>query len=163
MKAQRCYKSARAKRWWNLAQAQKPDFVPRMVSELTVGHCKAMEILRFHESGDVYSQAYLDKLTEIAVALPGKTFYLYTKRLDDWDWSRFKALENTITINSRQHGLVNYGDEVALGVWRAAGALVCPVIPGSGSSISCNHGCKLCCSRALKKVVEARGVVFHKH
>jgi len=163
VKAERCYASARAKRWWNLAQAQRPDFVPRIVLELTEGHCKDIQLLRWHESGDVYSQTYLDKLTCVAGLVPGKTFYLYTKRLKDWDWSRFKAMENTITIDSLKYGPVNYGDEAQIGAWRAAGALVCPSTLGYGGKITCNHGCKLCCSRACKELVEARGVVFHKH
>ena len=163
MKAQRMYKSAREKRLWNFNHANMPDFVSRISTELASGHCKAIKILRWHESGDFYSQAYVDKVTQVVANLPDRVFYAYTKRLKDWDFTCLKARPNMILINSAQFGPVNYGDAVQVEAWRAAGALVCPAGGGAGQVISCNNGCNLCCSLKMKPIVEARGVVFHKH
>lgn len=163
MKAQRMYKSAREKRLWNLVQAGTPDFVLRMCTEMASGHCRGIKILRFHESGDFFSQQYVNRVAQIVANLPNRVFYAYTKRLKDWDFTCLKAQPHMILINSAQFGPVNYGDEAQVAAWKAAGALVCPATGGKGPVISCNNGCKICCSLKMKPIVEARGVVFHKH
>jgi hypothetical protein len=45
------------------------------------------EIHRIHESGDMYSQAYLNKWIEIAKQMPHVFFYTYTKAFK-WDYSQ---------------------------------------------------------------------------
>jgi len=163
MKAQRMYRSAREKRLWNFEQSKGVNFVFNVSVELASGHCKTAKIMRWHESGDFYSQAYVDKVTQIVANLPDRVFYTYTKRLKDWDFTCLKARPNMILINSAQFGPVNYGDEAQVEAWRRAGALVCPATGGKGPVISCNSGCNLCCSLKMKAIVEARGVVFRKH
>jgi hypothetical protein len=159
MKAQRMYTSARLKREWNLEESKKPDFVRRMVQELQQGHCKMRSIVRFHEAGDFYSQEYVDKVAIIAADCPKKTFYAYTKRLKDFDFSILQAQKNFILIDSTMYGPLNYGDEAQVAAWKAQGALVCP----ASETISCNNGCDICCSRAYKRVLQGRSVVFLKH
>lgn len=159
IKTEKLYKSAREKRAWNLIQSQMPDFVPRMVAEMTTGHCKKNQILRLHEGGEVYSQAYLDKLTEIADGIAPKTVYMYTKRLKDWDWTAFRSLANTVVIDSCHFGPINYGDKAQVAAWVAAGALVCP----ASKTITCNKGCDLCTNPVHKWDLESCGLVFHKH
>ena len=39
------------------------------------------DILRFHDSGDIYNQSYLEKIKKIAAKIPNKIVYMYTKSL----------------------------------------------------------------------------------
>ena len=68
----------------------RSDFVDVMVAELSR---KRKRVLRIHDSGDFYSQAYLDKWVDIAKRLPSFTFYCYTKSLN-LDWSEFDSMAN---------------------------------------------------------------------
>jgi hypothetical protein len=58
-------------------------FIPKAIEDLTrLKH----EIVRIHDAGDFYNQAYLDAWYEIARQFPKKFFYAYTKslHLDLW-------------------------------------------------------------------------------
>lgn len=158
-KAQRMYTSARLKREWNLEQSKRSDFVRNMVQELQQGHCKMRDIMRFHESGDFYSQEYVDKVAIIASDCPKKTFYAYTKRLNDFDFSIIRGLKNFVLIDSAMYGPLNYGDDAQVAAWEAKGALVCP----ASETVTCNSGCTLCTSKSNKALFETRSVVFRKH
>jgi hypothetical protein len=63
----------------NLWSTLRPDFVER-VSE-SIRSFKATHV-RIHDSGDFYSQQYVDAWTNVAKSLPGIVFYAYTKSLD---------------------------------------------------------------------------------
>jgi hypothetical protein len=63
----------------NLAATMEDSFVADMIQAL--GRRRSYNTVRIHDSGDFYSQSYLDKWIQIANALPGKTFYAYTKAL----------------------------------------------------------------------------------
>lgn len=58
------------------AQSKRADFVPKMIAELARRKC---DMVRLHDSGDFYNQAYLYKWIEVAKAYPGKVFFAYTK------------------------------------------------------------------------------------
>lgn len=75
-KAERMYKSAREKRELNLEFTKHPDFVALMVAEI---HMRKLQMVRFHESGDVYAQVYLDKIFVICTLCPDVKFLMYTK------------------------------------------------------------------------------------
>jgi hypothetical protein len=62
----------------NLESTRRPDFAAMAIVDL--GAISA-RLVRVHDSGDFYSQAYLDAWFEVARAFPGKTFYAYTKSL----------------------------------------------------------------------------------
>src|SRR5262245_49575789 len=62
----------------NLALTQSEGFVAAIMADL--GRIR-QSIIRVHDSGDFYSQAYLDQWSAIARAVPGKRFYAYTKSL----------------------------------------------------------------------------------
>lgn len=76
IKAERMYKAVLPYRERNFELSKSPDFVSRMVQEINAGKFKC---IRIHESGDFYNQEYLNKWKEIARALPGVTFFAYTK------------------------------------------------------------------------------------
>lgn len=84
MKAERCYKSAREKRIKNWDSSKSDNFVQSILSEI-----KKHKLIRvrIHESGDFYSQEYLDKWTEICTQCPDVTFLAYTKTFNLFDFS----------------------------------------------------------------------------
>ena len=65
-------------REFNLEQSKGPDFVRHAVADLA---SIKQSIIRIHDSGDFYSQEYLDKWATVAGFYPHKTFYAYTKSL----------------------------------------------------------------------------------
>ena len=82
--AKGCYALAGAYRFFNVAQA----FGRRLALTLTVEFVDTMlkdidesraERIRIHDSGDFYSEEYLDKWLEIVRARPSLQFYAYTK------------------------------------------------------------------------------------
>lgn len=79
--------NVRATRESNLNKSQESDFVQNAIDDL--GKIK-QKLIRVHDSGDFYNQAYLDKWIAIAVACPEKVFYAYTKSLH-LDFSRLPA------------------------------------------------------------------------
>jgi|TARA_R100000049_G_C1904406_1_gene53469 hypothetical protein len=76
-------------------------FVPVAVKELTIRKHKGKHIkyVRWHVSGDVYSQGYLEKLVEIARQVPQVEFFMYTKSTS-LDWTGWEKLPNTVVIHS---------------------------------------------------------------
>jgi hypothetical protein len=64
----------------NLMLSQSADFAPLIVADLN--RMRSIDTVRIHDSGDFYSQDYLDKWATVARALPHLTFYAYTKSLN---------------------------------------------------------------------------------
>lgn len=77
------YKAAVAKRAMNYTRSMQSDFVGALALEIEALRCSRV---RFHESGDVYDQTYLDKLYMVCRICKGVEFLMYTK---SWhlDWS----------------------------------------------------------------------------
>lgn len=86
--------AAVARRMENLTATQGPDFVPAFLTALIDS---GADIVRVHDSGDFYSQQYLDAFFLIARCVPHVTFYAYTKSLH-LNWS--KCPENFRMIQS---------------------------------------------------------------
>ena len=101
-KSQRMYKTAAAKRMRNYIASQRPDFVEKITAELlaplrkgrvmkaispvrTAAACIASH--RWQESGDVYSQMYLDKIFQVCRNTPRIIHLMYTKSFH-LDWSK---------------------------------------------------------------------------
>lgn len=60
----------------NLEMTKRADFVELATTELKY---RCTPIVRFHESGDFYSEDYIDKCMELAIRNPQIMFYGYTK------------------------------------------------------------------------------------
>lgn len=75
-KAERMYKAVLPYRTRMLTLTKLPTFAGLMTAEIIKSKCS---VIRIHEAGDFYEQAYLDKWLEIARALPAVQFYCYTK------------------------------------------------------------------------------------
>ena len=79
LKAEKQYKNVVPQaRKRNLKASQQESFVSDMIGLITKNERKAKQF-RVHESGDFYSQEYLDKWFLIAKEFPSITFYAYTK------------------------------------------------------------------------------------
>ena len=98
------------KRWnRNLEMTKADNFVELSTIELKY---KATPIVRFHESGDFYSDEYIDKCFDLAVANPDIKFYGYTKNKNAL---KLNALANVNIIYSFIDTIIgevrNYGTQ----------------------------------------------------
>jgi hypothetical protein len=75
-KAEKMYKGVYPCRNENYLDSKREDFVDLMVA--MIGKKKS-DLFRIHESGDWYSQEYLDKWFDICKALPKVRFLAFTK------------------------------------------------------------------------------------
>lgn len=117
-----------------LAASQQPDFAQRIISELSSTR-RSARVVRLHESGEFYSQAYVDQWLTIAQALPNFTFYAFTKRLAHFDFSQLSALPNFILINSLHFGGLNYGPTSSA----PTNAFICPSSQGAICGTTCTY------------------------
>lgn len=85
-KASRCYPQVMPFRMSNFEASKQPNFVQSIIDELKA-HNKPVTFFRIHESGDFYSQEYLDKWIEIALFFPAIKFLAFTKSFS-LDFSR---------------------------------------------------------------------------
>jgi hypothetical protein len=155
-KAQRIYKQVLPSRERNLTASMSATFVAEMVVEIEKAIRKGkVSAVRVHEAGDFYSQAYIDSWHQIAQYVPTITFYAYTKRKNNFDFSALEGLDNFVLIDSTKFGPVNYGDGQFVQSLIAQGAFLCP----ASETVSCNNGCDIC----LRKSAQYYGVAFHKH
>ena len=154
-KAERMYKAVRAMRKRNFEASKRPDFVDTLVREIDDNH---LTLVRFHEDGDVYSQAYLNKLFEVCERSRSTTFLMYTRSSHlDWGytpknlvvyWSQDKTSTRPIPKGGRIAYMVAKGDQPP------AGYVTCK--PGSEHNY-CGESCNICW------MGKAKGVYFDQH
>lgn len=133
-------------------QSLLPSFVDAIISELTSTRRKSRTV-RIHESGEFYSQEYIDKWTSIATQLPQFTFYAFTKRLTDFDFSHLMSLPNVVIIDSLMYGKLNYAPVNQL----LPNVFTCPST--LGKSVTCGVSCRYC----MSKSAQTNGIQFVKH
>jgi hypothetical protein len=80
----------------NYEFSKSKEFVKVIAAEIVN---RQIYIIRIHDTGDFYSQEYLDKWTLLAKHLKPTRFYAYTKSLQ-LDFSKFTKLSNTKIIKS---------------------------------------------------------------
>lgn len=155
-----CYSLKEQVRFPSVAKARQtryeatlqPDFHTKVIAELSKLR-KPPKHFRLHASGEFYNQPYVNSWYKIASAHPSITFYAYTKRLRDFDFSKLKSLPNVVIIDSFHYGGLNYGP-----LSRApSNAVICP--QGEDKSITCGVSCQLC----MNKSIEQTGVFFKQH
>jgi hypothetical protein len=152
MREEQRFPSVKQARQLRYEAALQPDFASRIKAELNAKR-KLPKHFRIHSSGEFFSQPYVNAWVSIAKAFPQVTFYTYTKRIKDFDFSAFKALPNTVLINSFHYGGLNYGT-----LNRAPkNAVICP--HQKGSSVVCGQSCTKC----MSKSAEQTGIFFIKH
>lgn len=149
MKAQTVYPTVLPSREKKLEASQEPTFVQRTIASLRK---LASPKVRIHESGDFYSQEYVDKWVSVAQAMPETTFVAYTKRMCDFDFSALRGLSNTIIINSLFGKKLNYGP-----LHKAPEtATLCP-------ASKCGSECNICYDLSNKANLETNGIYFEAH
>lgn len=102
IKAQVQYPSCLTCRENNYKASLKNDFVKNFNVALKMSKC---QVVRFHESGDIYSLAYSEKIEDICNSNPEVKFYLYTK-------SNFRPYAKNLNIVNSYlpNGEVNFGN-----------------------------------------------------
>jgi hypothetical protein len=130
------------------------DFVSRIRKELK-SFRRPFKYVRIHASaGEFYNFSYILKWHAIISSFPDITFYAYTKRKRDFDFSSIESLPNAVIIDSLYFGRINYGP-----VEKApAGAYICPDVRGSDTK--CGSDCNYC---QVKGQADDHGVWFVKH
>lgn len=99
-KAERIYRGVLNHRQESLQDSKSANFIPQMVSEIALLSSKRkINKVRIHESGDFYSQEYIDSWQAIAETFPGIIFYAYTRSYQ-FDFSGLQALDNVRLIFS---------------------------------------------------------------
>ena len=117
--------------------------------------------IRVHDSGEFYSQEYVDNWAKIAKSFPEQIFYAYTKRMDDFNFKKLKKLDNFILINSLHNGRINYGTVEN----RPQDMFLCPDHKGSEARIVQPKDpiCGITCTYCMSKEAEKTGVYFVQH
>lgn len=103
-------------------------------------------IVRVHESGDFYSQPYLNAWFEIAKRFPHISFYAYTKKMHILDFSKIMELPNVNIINSMTPIGSNYGDMDKLEKLKDLGYFICPC--GIDKDVKCMKTCFECLKKS---------------
>lgn len=139
---------ARTKR---LNASKDPSFSTTIIAELTSLKTKP-KYFRVHASGEFYSQDYISHWELVVKEFPQITFYAYTKRINDFDFSALSALPNFVLINSLQFNKLNYSklEDAPKDVF------ICPSYKGA----TCGESCTYC---QTKGQADVNGVWFVKH
>lgn len=157
-----CYAASEEHRWPTVGKAREiryqaalqPDFASRIKTELTSMRSQP-SLFRIHASGEFFSQPYVNAWHNIASAFPAITFYAYTKRLKDFDFSALQSLSNVCVIDSFRFGGLNYGKLHR----KPASAFLCPDYKGN-TGVQCGVTCTYCMT---KTGAATNGVFFLQH
>jgi len=136
-KAERAYPQVLPARKRNLYATRQAWFVPAMVAYIKRSSSR---VVRIHESGDFYSQAYADKWSAIIAACPEKQFYAYTKS----PYRPAPAANLNIVESILPTGQVNFGKPCDIdAIHSETGFPICPAtVPGN--NVTCGCSCTLC-------------------
>lgn len=144
-----------------LERSKEDSFVSNMYENIVkMTTKKKVEAIRIHESGEFYSQDYINKWLTIAKQLPKQKFYAFTKRKKDFDFSKLESLPNVVIIDSLKFGGLNYGSEAEMVKLKVEhGAMICPATFKSASKDTCGVSCSWCWDKKAQQF----GTVFIKH
>lgn len=113
------------------------------------------KIVRIHQSGDFFSQAYIQLWADIASNFPDVIFYGYTKVEKLLDISPLDKLPNVNIIRSMINGQKNFGDlNYITALATETGADFCPAT--MGENVRCGETCFKCMEKGAK-------IVFLQH
>lgn len=152
IKFQKLYPNVLPYRNRMLEASQQPDFVTQISAD--IASCrKPFKYVRIHESGEFYSQDYIDKWYTITKSFPQYIFYAYTKRTADFDFTSLSSLPNFVLIDSLMHGGLNYAKSTQL----SSSIFTCP------ATLSKTVRCGVECSYCMSKTAQHSGVQFVRH
>lgn len=145
LKAERMYKTAKARRENNFKLAKKDLNGLSLQLREQLNKTK-LTVCRIHESGDYFNQEYLDMWVNIARDYPSTKFFGFTKTRRIHDFSVADSLPNINILDSYIYGkYLNFGNKEY--VYNLAGKdpniYICP---GSAApnAIHCNDPCRYC-------------------
>lgn len=153
-KAYRMYPNVLPAQEQRLEASRAANFTDRINKELQRLR-STPKYFRIHGSaGEFYNQKYIASWAKIVKANPVITFYAYTKRLKEFDFTALKALPNMVLIDSLHFGSVNYETKNNV----PKGAFVCPA--QKGTTVQCGIDCTWCMEKGKADV---QGVFFVRH
>jgi len=143
------YKYTKPSRMKNFNLSTRHDFPDILIKGIKKSK---RDIMRMHESGDFYSQAYLDKWFMVANYFPTKTFYAYTKSKLDYS----KKPKNVILYFS-----IDESTDVQDYVWYMNNPYKNGIAEINNERANCPANCKVCdrCYTPEK----ASDVIFRRH
>lgn len=156
----KCYASRPEKRYPNVVVGREKhyqetlnyNFVELATKEL---HKAKQKIVRIHESGDFYSQTYVNKWLQIISNCPDKMFYFWTKKDKMFDFTEFLKLPNVnIMVSRTAKGGLNYGSKDYVDkLVRDENFFLCP----------CQRGIKEVCMNTCFECLTNKKVCFLGH
>ena len=154
--AKGCYrfKNVKATQQARFTVTQQDSFIDLINSELAAMRKKPTAI-RIHDSGDFYSQEYLDKWVRIAEYNPTITFYAYTKSLH-LDFS--KRPENMLIIGSKG----SIYDDVAE-YWKQVNTTATVIKSPDEVDVNNQVNCSESDLKAIQAAVDGKAIVLIKH
>lgn len=149
LKAYKQYPSAMAL-WdfnFHLVQNDLEQLYKRLDEQLAKIAKSKMRVVRIHQSGDFYSQEYIELWCKLAKKYTGIKFYGYTKVNNILDLTQLEKLDNVSIVKSlvadkyRNYGTVDYVQRMA----PKHNAVICPATYGENKKeIKCNLHCNAC-------------------
>jgi len=148
-------KTCRAKWLKNFDATLKNNFVQKVIGELKKD---TSSIVRWHVSGDVYSQEYLQKIFKIADKFKEKQFYIYTKAID-LDWSERPENLNVILSDDNLIWQTHHKDFDGIATIRFNKKDPIP----SGFGLCGHQAAGMTCAECKRCFNKGVRVVFNKH
>jgi hypothetical protein len=148
-KIERRYKQTVPFRKKNLRLSKERDFVGKVVRYLA---SRKEPYVRIHESGDFYSQSYLDRWKEVARQCESKQFFCFTKSMHLDLWSHLpQNLQILQSYGSKHDHLINKSHATSRALKPQEQAKETEVFcTGSG----CGDQCTLCIPKSNIHLVE---------
>ena len=138
-KAQYLYKQVLPCRVRNWEASKSENFVNSFQEALNKAKKFGCSVVRLHESGDIYSKEYAEKLEKIASNNPDMKFYYYTKTDYQVKGCNVNQVNSLLPNGNINYGKLDYVKEQS----KANSVKVCPVTLGVKTAI-CGKTCKLC-------------------
>lgn len=132
-----------------LEAAQSPNFIDLIITTIRLGLLRGDEVyaVRIHESGDFFSQKYLDAWISIIKAYPSLMFWAYTKSYM-LDFSEAVKLPNLVLRYSQDPTTEHYPKQkmsrAIVATTKPKGYITCPSSLSKGHAIQCVKDCRIC-------------------
>lgn len=128
--------------------AQSSKFKDVIIAALTLElQGSKIRALRIHESGDFFSQDYLDAWVAIIRAFPSISFWAYTKSymLDFKEALKLKNLNLRYSVDpTTEHLPKQKIARAVVATDKPRGSITCPSALSKGHTIKCVRDCRLC-------------------
>lgn len=118
-----------------------------------IARSKGAKMVRIHQSGDFYSQNYLNMWCDLIAKYPMITFFGYTKVNEILDFSRMDQLTNCNIVRSmvgkkRNFGSLSYVTKLA----NETNGVVCGAYGEQRENVKCGETCFKCMEHGHKNV-----------